>query len=193
ETWSKNERVTTAETSSTFQRPGDYLGLTADRNGTPYIVWTDGRSGNLDIYFASPTPSPPEEPDVEAPVIEIQSPEEGETFNSTQLTVSGTAQDNVAVDRVEITADNGTTWIRASGTSMWSGEIEVALGETTIMARATDTSENAATADVAVSVIVEPEDPIPPEPPYLIILAIAVALATTAALITWMVVRRRRR
>lgn len=190
-TWSTNARVTTAETSSTFQRPGDYLGLTADRNGTPYVVWTDGRSGNLDIYFASP--SPPEEPDAEAPVIEILSPEEGETFNSTQLSVSGTAHDNVAVDRVEISSNNGTTWIPADGTSTWSGELEVPLGETTILARATDTSENVATADVTVTVIVEPEDPVPPEPPYLIILIIAVALATTAALITWRVVRRRRR
>jgi hypothetical protein len=50
--WSANLRVTVAETPSTFQRPGDYLGLAVDASGTTYIVWTDGRLGDLEIFFA---------------------------------------------------------------------------------------------------------------------------------------------
>ncbi len=52
DTWSPNVRVTTAETPSSFHRPGDYLGFAVDANGTVYLAWTDGREGNLDIYFA---------------------------------------------------------------------------------------------------------------------------------------------
>jgi hypothetical protein len=51
-TWSPNLRVTTAETAGSFARPGDYLALAADANGTAYVAWTDGRDGSLDIYFA---------------------------------------------------------------------------------------------------------------------------------------------
>lgn len=39
-------------TSSFFTRPGDYCTMKLDSNGIPHIVWTDGRSGNLDIYYA---------------------------------------------------------------------------------------------------------------------------------------------
>jgi hypothetical protein len=52
ETWSSNVRVTTQETPNTTVRPGDYLGLAADDDGTVYVVWTDGRGEDLDIYFA---------------------------------------------------------------------------------------------------------------------------------------------
>ncbi len=50
--WSTNVRVTDAQTSAFFTRPGDYLGLAVDVAGTAYAVWTDGRSGDFDIYFA---------------------------------------------------------------------------------------------------------------------------------------------
>ena len=50
--WSSNQRVTDAETPSAFQRPGDYLGLAIDSSGSAYAVWTDGRGGNLEVYFA---------------------------------------------------------------------------------------------------------------------------------------------
>ena len=55
-TWSANVRVSTAGTSLGFARPGDYLALAADANGTAYVAWTDGRSGSLAIEFARSTP-----------------------------------------------------------------------------------------------------------------------------------------
>ena len=39
-------------TLSKFERPGDYLTLRLDSNNVPHVVWTDGRSGSLDIYYA---------------------------------------------------------------------------------------------------------------------------------------------
>ncbi len=55
--WGTNLRVTTAETPLSFVRPGDYLGLATDANGTAYVAWTDGRGGSLEIYFARSTPA----------------------------------------------------------------------------------------------------------------------------------------
>ena len=185
--WSGNARVTTVETSSRFVRPGDYLGLAVDGNGTAYVVWTDGRGEDLDIYFART--SPLEIVDREAPSIEILSPEEGQTLTSRELTVSGTAQDNVAVDRVEISADNGTSWVRADGTTPWQGVLEVPLGEVRILARATDTSDNAAMASVRVHVT--PPDLLAVNTTYLIVLV--AAIATTVAILSWVLARRRRK
>ncbi len=59
-TWSANVRVSTAETPLSFTRPGDYLGLAVDANGTAYVAWTDGRSGSLAIYFARSASLPTE-------------------------------------------------------------------------------------------------------------------------------------
>ncbi|MFQ5977514.1 MAG: sialidase family protein [Candidatus Heimdallarchaeota archaeon] len=39
-------------TSSYFTRPGDYLTLRVDSQNIPHVVWTDGRSGELDIYYS---------------------------------------------------------------------------------------------------------------------------------------------
>ena len=186
-TWSQNAKVTTSETSNTFERPGDYLGLAADRNGTAYVVWTDGRGGDLDIYFA--ISHPPEEGDREAPFIEILTPEDGQNFSSTQLTVSGTAQDNVAVERVEISAGIGAAWIRANGTATWSGSLEIPLGETLVLARATDTSGNAATASVRISVVVSSGELFAPDTLYLLLLVVAVAVV---GLVAWWRLRGRR-
>ena len=48
--------MSTAETPLSFGRPGDYLALAADANGTAYVAWTDGRDGSLAIEFARSTP-----------------------------------------------------------------------------------------------------------------------------------------
>ncbi|MFQ5918602.1 MAG: exo-alpha-sialidase [Thermoplasmata archaeon] len=190
-TWSANERVTTEETPSTFQRPGDYLGLAVDGNGTAYIAWTDGRGLDLDIYFAKPeAPSPSDPGDLEAPTIEILSPQEGQNFTTTPITVSGTAEDNVAVERVELSVDLGTTWIQASGTSSWSGSAAVPLGDTVVLARAIDTSGNDATAGVTVSLGLPSEEAFAPDPFYLLLLAASVV---AVGLLLWWRVRKPRK
>ena len=40
-------------TPVSFIRPGDYLTIRADSNNIPHVVWTDGRSRNLDIYYSN--------------------------------------------------------------------------------------------------------------------------------------------
>lgn len=51
-TWGPNVRVTNVSTPLSYDRPGDYLALESDRNGHVYVVWTDGRGTDLDIYSA---------------------------------------------------------------------------------------------------------------------------------------------
>ena len=55
--FSPNAVVTTAETHRSFTRPGDYLSIVVDARENVYVAWTDGRSGDLDIFFAKRVPS----------------------------------------------------------------------------------------------------------------------------------------
>lgn len=50
--WTPNIKVTTASTPFTYDRPGDYFALRAGPDNTIYIVWTDGRGTDFDIYYA---------------------------------------------------------------------------------------------------------------------------------------------
>lgn len=50
--WSTNIRVTSEETPVFHRRLGDYLGLAAGPDGEAFMVWTDRRSGEQNIYFA---------------------------------------------------------------------------------------------------------------------------------------------
>ncbi len=89
--------------------------------------------------------------DTTKPTITITSPANGEILNSTSVTVTGTASDDVAVAKVELSTD-GTTWVLATGTTSWSGTVTLAEGANTIFARATDSSGNMATVSIAVTV-----------------------------------------
>lgn len=51
-TMSKVIPVATTFTNSKFTRPGDYLTIRVDSYNLPHVVWTDGRSGHLEIYYA---------------------------------------------------------------------------------------------------------------------------------------------
>ena len=97
----------------------------------------------------SATPTPPA--DTTDPTVAVTSPTAAATLTSMAVTVSGTASDNVGVQKVELSTD-GTTWSLASGTTSWSGTLTLAEGSNTIYARATDTSGNAATVTLSVTV-----------------------------------------
>jgi uncharacterized repeat protein (TIGR02543 family) len=52
QTWTANLKVTTEDTPGSYTRPGDYFALQAGPNDDIYVVWTDGRGTDFDIYYA---------------------------------------------------------------------------------------------------------------------------------------------
>src|SRR2546422_555368 len=52
QTWSTNIRVSSEDTPASYTRPGDYFAIEAGPNDYIYVVWTDGRGDDFDIYYA---------------------------------------------------------------------------------------------------------------------------------------------
>ncbi len=123
-------------------------------------------------------------PDTTSPTIALTFPAEGTVLKSTSVTVSGTASDNVAVERVELSKD-GTNWVLADGTTSWSGTLTLQKGSNTIYARAMDISGNNASTSISVSVS------IPSNLTALIVVAGAGTILGAAVL--FLVLRRRRK
>ena len=102
----------------------------------------------------------PASTDILAPTSSILIPAAGGTVESgNRTTISGTATElgGGTVGAVEVSVDGGTTWRRATGTSLWSIEwTPGAVGSANIRTRATDDSGNleSAGAGITVSVIV---------------------------------------
>lgn len=94
--------------------------------------------------------TPTATPDTTKPAVAIVSPASGATVTSAILTVAGTASDNVAVHRVELSTD-GTNWVVAAGTTSWSGTLTLREGANTIHVRVTDTSGNNQTETMTVT------------------------------------------
>ncbi|HXR49259.1 MAG TPA: alpha-amylase family glycosyl hydrolase [Candidatus Limnocylindrales bacterium] len=88
--------------------------------------------------------------DVTPPTISMLTPTNG-TRVSGNLPVSGTASDNVAVQKVEVELDN-RIWVVAAGTTSWSLNLNSSNflnGPHLISARATDTSSNISITNTA--------------------------------------------
>src|SRR5438309_7179090 len=51
-TWATNLRVSTQDTPLSYDRPGDYFAIEAGLDNTVYVVWTDGRGSDFDIYYS---------------------------------------------------------------------------------------------------------------------------------------------
>lgn len=81
--------------------------------------------------------------DVSRPTVTIQTPMNGSTVVG-NLTVSGTASDNVAVAKVEVQLDD-REWLPASGTTTWSWSLDTSNflnGPHALSVRATDSTGN---------------------------------------------------
>jgi glycosidase len=82
-------------------------------------------------------------PDLISPTVSLATPTNNSTVSGF-FSVSGTANDNVAVQKVEIQLDDGA-WVMANGTSIWSVSLNSSNflnGSHLIATRATDTSGN---------------------------------------------------
>src|SRR6266700_539846 len=93
----------------------------------------------------------PVRPDTVPPTVGITFPQNGGSLQSTTVTLTGTASDDVAVAKVEVSLDR-TMWVVAGGTTSWTATLTLREGPNMITVRATDTSGNVATATVTVSV-----------------------------------------
>ena len=85
------------------------------------------------------------------PVVVFTSPIEGATLTSTVITAQGTAWDDVGVQQVEVSVNNGT-WTPATGTTSWSASCTLQTGSNLILARATDPAGNVGIGGVNVTV-----------------------------------------
>ncbi len=75
------------------------------------------------------------------PQVSILSPPNDTVLAAADVTVVGTASDNVGIATIELSTDN-TTWTPTIGTTSWSGVVSLKAGTNQIYARATDTSGN---------------------------------------------------
>jgi fibronectin type 3 domain-containing protein len=89
--------------------------------------------------------------DATKPKVAITSPPAEETVPAGSVSVYGTASDDTAVVRVEVSPD-GTTWSRALGTAAWSARISLPEGKRTIYAQVIDSAGNMGATSVNVTV-----------------------------------------
>ncbi len=108
-------------------------------------------SGNTATASVNVTYEPPAPPPVDKapPSVAITVPPDGSIFTSADITVNGTAADNVGVARVEVRLGTGA-WGLASGTANWTLTLSLAEGRNVIEARATDAAGNAGNASISV-------------------------------------------
>ncbi len=132
-------------------------------------------------------------PDRTEPSIAILSPSDGAVLDPGTVTVTGSASDNVAVERVEARNDTGP-WTLCSGTTSWTCTLTVGPGTATIYARSTDAAGNSNLTAVRVTVRSPGTPAGPPGPqdplPYTLAAVAAVFASLLAGIGLW---RRRKR
>jgi hypothetical protein len=105
-------------------------------------------------------------PDRTSPGLRISAPSAGATVNG-KITIAGSASDNVAVARVDVSVDGGP-YIAAAGTASWSAPLDTtayANGSHSVTARAVDKSGNSSLSSVSftISNALMPSDTTAPE------------------------------
>lgn len=151
-------------------------------------------SPRSEIASATPTAATPEQPpgDTTGPDVAIDSPLNNARLQPTaSVLVVGTASDDVGVEKVEVSTDN-MNWVLAIGTTAWSRVLSLAEGPHKIYARATDTSGNTGTTNIAV--MVEAASPPPSttlSSDLLVLIGIGAAVVAVVAVIAVRFWRRR--
>jgi titin len=132
--------------------------------------------------------------DTTSPKVAITNPPPDQSVPAGPMNVYGTASDDTAVIKVEVSPD-GTNWAVAKGTAKWIAQIIVSVGEHMIRARVTDWKGNTGTTAVNVTVGPGPStagSP-PPNNPTTLTMALAVGSFAVSAGIAWFILDRRRR
>jgi hypothetical protein len=130
---------------------------------------------------------------VTPPTVAFGSPIDGDTLTSKTVTITGTAWDDVGVQKVQLSTD-ALNWIDASGTTSWSATLTLGEGQNTIYARATDASGNLGTRSIAVTVRTPATGPevAPPLDLAIVGLISGVVASAVAVLVALILVKRRR-
>jgi hypothetical protein len=167
---------TTAGTYNVTARASDGT-LTASQQFTWIMNATTGGSTG-----GTSTPPPPTDggstgggstgPDSTRPTIAITGPTSGDTFSTSNasITVTGIASDNVGVARVMFSNDQTGVLGQASGTTNWSTSIPLAAGTNHITVRSYDAAGNQSAADYlsitrgATTTTPPPTQPAPTQP-----------------------------
>jgi len=130
---------------------------------------------------AAPKCRSPKCADTLPPTVAVTGPATGQSVSGT-VTVTGTSSDNAAVSAVSVSVDGGG-WTPVSGLSAWSwswATMAVGNGTHSIAARAVDTSGNASTSTVLVSVA----NPVPDTTPPTVVVGAPAHGATVAGTVT---------
>ena len=98
------------------------------------------------------------------PTISISSPTSGQTVSTSSLTVSGIADDNVELSKVEVKVGSGSWQLASLSGTSWSKSVTLASGSNTIYAKATDTSNNIKETSVVVTYTPPPGNTAPNTP-----------------------------
>jgi hypothetical protein len=98
--------------------------------------------------------------DVLPPTISITNPADGAQFNESVLLINGTAADDTAVALVELRLNMGM-WQTATGTTTWTGSVNLISGTNTIEARSRDSAGNYSTVASVVVTYSPPETKLP--------------------------------
>jgi len=86
------------------------------------------------------------------PVVAVTTPANGSVLTTVSIAVGGTATDNIALSKVELSVGSGA-WIVASGTATWSlVNFTLAQGANTINVKVTDSAGNTNTTQLIVTV-----------------------------------------
>lgn len=94
--------------------------------------------------------------DTIGPTVSIRNPEEGQTIDSENFTVSGTASDASGISRVEVSIDEGP-YMEATTTTSWSLPVTVSEGPHNIAVRAFDLAGNSGDGTRGVTVSLTPD------------------------------------
>ncbi|MDD5687530.1 MAG: Ig-like domain-containing protein, partial [Elusimicrobia bacterium] len=133
--------------SATGTNPWNSSVTLVSGSNTIYAKATDTSNNIIETSITvTYTPS-----DTTAPSIAITSPSNGTTLTTSLLTLSGTANDNIGISKVEIKLGAGGTYASATGTNSWSGTVTLVNGSNTVYVKVTDTSNNSTETSISVT------------------------------------------